>query len=77
MALESGKRMALAKSDSHTGSALAAIENRLMTKVLLIEDDSETAEEITAELTDHGFAVEWSANGIEGLDKARACGPTP
>jgi len=75
MALESGKRMALAKSDSHTGSALAAIENRLMTKVLLIEDDSETAEEITAELIDRGFEVEWSANGIEGLDKARALRP--
>ncbi len=75
MALESGKRMALAKSDSHTGSALAAIENRLMTKVLLIEDDSETAEEITAELADRGFEVEWSANGIEGLDKARSLRP--
>src|SRR6476659_488990 len=75
MALESGKRMALAKSDSHTGNVLAAIENRLMTKVLLIEDDGETAEEITAELTDRGFEVEWSANGIEGLDKARALRP--
>ena len=48
-----------------------------MVKVLLIEDDSETAEEITAELADRGFDVEWSANGIEGLDKARSCGPTP
>jgi two-component system OmpR family response regulator len=46
-----------------------------MTKVLLIEDDSETAEEITAELVDRGFEVEWSANGIEGLDKARSSQP--
>ena len=46
-----------------------------MTKVLLIEDDSETAEEITAELADRGFEVEWSANGIEGLDKARSSRP--
>ncbi|MEH2483308.1 two-component system OmpR family response regulator [Nitrobacteraceae bacterium AZCC 2146] len=46
-----------------------------MAKVLLIEDDSETAEEITAELADLGFEVEWSANGIEGLDKARSSRP--
>ena len=46
-----------------------------MTKVLLIEDDSETAEEISAELADRGFEVEWSANGIEGLDKARSSLP--
>jgi CheY-like chemotaxis protein len=52
-----------------------AAENELMAKVLLIEDDSETAEEITAELTDRGFEVEWSANGIEGLGKARSGRP--
>jgi two-component system, OmpR family, response regulator len=43
----------------------------LMAKVLLIEDDAETAQEISAELVDRGFVVDWSANGIEGLDKAR------
>jgi two-component system OmpR family response regulator len=42
-----------------------------MAKVLLIEDDSETAHEISAELVDRGFVVDWSADGIEGLDKAR------
>jgi two-component system OmpR family response regulator len=42
-----------------------------MAKVLLIEDDSETAQEISAELVDRGFVVDWSADGIEGLDKAR------
>jgi CheY-like chemotaxis protein len=46
-----------------------------MTKVLLIEDDSETAEEITAELTDRGFEVEWSTNGVEGLESARSSRP--
>jgi two-component system OmpR family response regulator len=46
-----------------------------MTKVLLIEDDGETVEEITAELADRGFEVEWSANGIEGLGKARSFRP--
>jgi len=46
-----------------------------MTKVLLIEDDGETAEEISAELIDRGFDVEWSSDGIEGLDKARAMRP--
>jgi two-component system, OmpR family, response regulator len=43
--------------------------------VLLIEDDRETAEEITAELADRGFEVEWSADGITGLDRARALRP--
>ena len=43
-----------------------------MPKVLLIEDDRETAHEITAELADRGFDVDWAATGIEGLDKARA-----
>src|ERR1700745_3064416 len=47
----------------------------LMTKVLLIEDDGETAEEIAAELTDRGFEVEWSSDGIDGLGKARSLRP--
>jgi two-component system OmpR family response regulator len=55
--------------------AFAATENGLMAKVLLIEDDSETAEEISAELADRGFEVDWAANGIEGLDKARSTRP--
>src|ERR1700732_5290364 len=42
-----------------------------MAKLLLIEDNKETADEIRAELGDHGFEVDWAANGIEGLDKAR------
>jgi two-component system OmpR family response regulator len=43
-----------------------------MPKVLLIEDDHETAGEIMAELTDRGYDVDRAATGIEGLDKARA-----
>lgn len=43
-----------------------------MARLLLIEDDRETAEEIRAELADRGFDVDWAANGIEGLDKARS-----
>jgi two-component system, OmpR family, response regulator len=46
-----------------------------MAKLLLIEDDRETADEITAELTDRGFEVDWAATGIEGLDKARSTSP--
>src|SRR5437868_11964020 len=78
MPLVSSKRMVPKISGSSTsGSAnvFAAVGNELMTEVLLIEDDSETAEEITAELVDRGFEVEWSANGMEGLDKARSSRP--
>jgi two-component system OmpR family response regulator len=62
------------------GSALAmgvraVIEVHSMAKILLIEDDGETAEEITAELSDRGFEVEWSSNGMDGLDKARSLRP--
>jgi len=42
-----------------------------MAKVLLIEDDGETATEIMAELVGRGFEVDWAATGIDGLDKAR------
>jgi two-component system OmpR family response regulator len=46
--------------------------NAAMPKLLLIEDDAETASEIKAELAERGFDVDWAATGIEGLDKARA-----
>jgi len=46
-----------------------------MPKLLLIEDDRETATEIIAEFTDLGFDVAWAASGIEGLDKARSGRP--
>jgi two-component system, OmpR family, response regulator len=46
-----------------------------MPKVLLIEDDTAIADAITEQLTDRGFAVEWTSNGIDGLDKARSHRP--
>ena len=49
-----------------------APRNVSMARLLLIEDDRETADEIRAELGDRGFDVDWAANGIEGLDKARS-----
>ena len=49
-----------------------AAAEHAMPKVLLIEDDPETAREIRAELVERGFDVDWAATGIEGLDKARA-----
>ena len=75
MEIISGKRTTREAAGTRAADPFAAVGNRLMTKVLLIEDDSETAEEITAELSDRGFEVEWSANGIEGLDKARSTHP--
>jgi two-component system OmpR family response regulator len=49
--------------------------NTAVTKLLLIEDDSETAAEIIAEFIQHGFVVDWAPGGVEGLDKARTTGP--
>ncbi len=75
MALISGKHMAPIVGGPGTANKFAAVKGRPMAKLLLIEDDSVTAEEITAELVDSGFEVEWAANGIEGLDKARSLRP--
>ncbi len=41
-----------------------------MNRVLTIEDDAVTAQEIVAELSSHGLNVDWVANGREGLAKA-------
>jgi two-component system OmpR family response regulator len=60
---------------SRDGGGCAAIGETAMTKILLIEDDGETAEQITAELQQRGYQTEWGANGIEGLDKARSGRP--
>src|ERR1700747_1599895 len=43
-----------------------------MTRVLVVEGDSQAAEEIRAALADHGFAVESAGNGRDGLLKAAA-----
>jgi two-component system, OmpR family, response regulator len=53
-------------------AAVSARRNEAMAKLLLIEDDKETADEVRAELTGRGFDVDWAADGIEGLDKARS-----
>jgi two-component system OmpR family response regulator len=45
-----------------------------MTRVLIVEDDTQTADEITAALIDHGFAVEHASTGREGLLKAAGGG---
>ena len=43
-----------------------------MTRVLVVEDDPRTADEIRAALGDHGFEVDTAANGREGILKAAA-----
>jgi two-component system OmpR family response regulator len=75
MVLVSGERSNRGTANSSAAKVFGPVGSGLMTKVLLIEDDSETAEEISAELSDRGFEVEWSANGVEGLDKARSTRP--
>ena len=42
----------------------------MTTRVLVIEDDPETAGEIVAELSSHGFQVDWAATGNDGLARA-------
>jgi two-component system OmpR family response regulator len=41
-----------------------------MTRILTIEDDAITAQEIVAELNSHGLDVDWVDNGREGLARA-------
>jgi two-component system, OmpR family, response regulator len=41
-----------------------------MTRVLVIEDDAETASQIAAELTRHGFEVDRETSGLVGLQRA-------
>jgi two-component system OmpR family response regulator len=74
MALSAGPRI-IATEPGRAGRGHLGSRNDLMTKVLLIEDDDETAGEITAELADRGFDVEWSSNGLDGLAKARDLRP--
>lgn len=41
-----------------------------LAKILTIEDDETTAQEIVTELSSHGFEVEWASNGKDGLELA-------
>ena len=43
-----------------------------MTRVLVVEDDAQTADEINAALSDHGFDVACASAGREGMLKAAA-----
>ncbi len=45
-----------------------------MPRVLTIEDDAVTGQEIVAELSSHGLEVDWLDNGREGLARAIAGG---
>src|SRR3984893_6042036 len=69
---DGGRTVALEASGGEAVSNAVAHGNESMPKVLLIEDDKETADEIRAELGDSGLEVAWAANGVEGLDKARS-----
>jgi len=71
---ESDGRRLRAPGAVETESAEPTAENEPMPRLLLIEDDKETADEIAAELGDRGFDVSWAADGIEGLAKARSGG---
>jgi two-component system OmpR family response regulator len=51
---------------------LVAEPRRAMSKLLLIEDDDETAVEIMGELTHRGYAIERAATGTAGIELARA-----
>jgi two-component system, OmpR family, response regulator len=74
VALSAGKRM-VATEPGRSGGVPYGNRNDPMTKVLLIEDDGETAEEVIAELTDRGFEMEWASDGLDGLKKARDLRP--
>jgi len=67
-----GPAAPLEAGESETVSEDIGFRDGAMASVLLIEDDKETANEIKAELGDRGYAVDWAADGIEGLDKARS-----
>jgi two-component system, OmpR family, response regulator len=47
---------------------------RSMAKVLVIEDDDGTAEEIVSALGDRGYVLDRAADGSEGLERARTGG---
>src|SRR5882757_6769795 len=67
-----GRRMSASETGGdETVFGATAHRNEAMARLLLIEDDKETADEIKAELGERGFDVDWAANGVEGLDKAR------
>jgi two-component system OmpR family response regulator len=75
MDLSAGKRMVATEPGQVARGYPYGSRTDPMTKVLLIEDDGETAQEIIAELTDRGFEMEWASDGLDGLAKARDLRP--
>ena len=59
--------------DSNSGSTTPSsfpVDGAAKTRLLLIEDDAETAAEIVTDLADRGYDVAHVANGTEGLAQA-------
>src|SRR5271163_4850407 len=48
----------------------AAAREIIMSRILTIEDDEITANEIVGELKSRGFTVDWVANGRDGMARA-------
>jgi two-component system, OmpR family, response regulator len=69
---EDGRMAASETVRDETVATAVTCGDDAMPRLLLIEDDKETADEIRAELGEHGFEIDWAANGVEGLDKARS-----
>ena len=60
-----------ANIDEIQGGASVAAASPTKMRVLLIEDDVETANEIVSDLSERGYDVAHVADGIDGLAKAR------
>ncbi len=50
--------------------AVSSSRDDVVAKLLLIEDDAATAEEILGDLRGRGHAVAWAATGPEGAERA-------
>ena len=46
-----------------------------MTRVLVVEDDPDIREVLVEALRDEGYRVDWTADGLIGLEKARKTPP--
>src|ERR1700761_2734267 len=62
-------------TDNRSRPSLASVERAaahamIMSRVLTIEDDEITANEIVGELKSRGFTVDWVANGRDGMARA-------
>ena len=55
---------------SAKGSSPLALNGKVTVRVLVVEDDPDVGGFVRQGLREHGFAVDWVANGAEGLDYA-------